>query len=610
MISVVLENRYELLDILGRGGMAEVYRAHDRRVGRDVAIKLLNARCSQDPGLLERFRQESRALARLSDPHIVTLLDNGETNDGRLYLVMERLRGETLQQRIERLCEHGERMPWAQIAEIVRQVCRALETAHAENIIHRDIKPSNLFLSAGDFVKILDFGVAKILAAEPLTGGIPGLSTESGVIYGTPHYLAPEAIAPDTYGPIGPQVDVFALGVVLYKVIAGVLPREGLPYVTVLDRTAFEDPVPPSERSRWPVDPRIDAIVMRAIARDPRDRFARVCELAESLAAVDVRTPGGRVSSPRDSPVATQSAEVGARAPGGPPASAGRLPLGVAAPAGPVGDKPDPETRPRRISAGVEHDALHGPQLARLDESGDPPTGNVLSLEAELRTTPHPRADSSLRYNVGMGLVAVTFMAVIVTAWRALPNVPERRVMPREPAVASALTVESSERAAARNAVPTDSIESGIEHEAVQPSVPDDLVQVVQPEPAAPGLPTLPSEPVPVKPVDIDKPRPKPADPVAVAATKRGLSEIASAFQKDFEECITTNTLIGETGYGMRVKLIAGPSEKHMTVIELQGSKLRRPPDVARQCVLKGLKARELPSVTAPAEIRHEFLLQ
>ncbi|MCY1013039.1 serine/threonine-protein kinase [Nannocystis pusilla] len=159
----VLGNRFRLLHRLGAGGMAEVYCARDRRLGREVAIKLLNAACSRDPGIIERFRQESSALARLSHPNIVTLLDTGETDDGRFYLVMERLRGEALSELFRRLRGRGEVVSWRRLVGMVRQVCMALQAAHSQQIVHRDIKPSNLFrlehsLEGEDMIKFSTSG--------------------------------------------------------------------------------------------------------------------------------------------------------------------------------------------------------------------------------------------------------------------------------------------------------------------------------------------------------------------------------------------------------------------------------------------------------------------
>lgn len=294
-MTVILGDRFQLLECLGKGGMAEVYRARDRRLGRDVAIKLLNAACSRDPGLIERFRKESNALAQLSHPRIVTLLDTGETYDGRFFLVMERLQGEGLDAVFHGLRCRGEVMPWSRLAGIVRQVCSALQAAHARHIIHRDIKPSNLFRleespEGEDFVKILDFGIAKILAS--VESGLPDDKvhlTASGMFVGTPHYAAPEAIEPNMYGCIGPQVDVYALGIILYQGVVGTLPYDGEPRSKILYKTVFEEPPPLCERANRPVPPSIEALVMRALARDPAQRFTSVRELSEALAAVPER---------------------------------------------------------------------------------------------------------------------------------------------------------------------------------------------------------------------------------------------------------------------------------------------------------------------------------
>ena len=299
----LLGNRFELLDRLGYGGMAEVFRARDRRLGRDVAIKLLNAKCSSDPGIIERFRQESSALAQLSHPNIVTLLDTGETDDGRFYLVMERLRGEGLNVVFRRLREQGERMPWRRLVGMVRQVCLALHAAHLRQIVHRDIKPSNLYRlddspDGEDLIKILDFGIAKFVAGAGFEDDAERVAlTHSGLFVGTAHYAAPEAIEPTMYGPVDGRADVFALGVLLYQGISGAVPHDGLPQSAILSKTALDDPPPLRERVPH-VAPAVETVVMRAIARRPKDRFASVRELADALAAVVELTWEDRVVAP------------------------------------------------------------------------------------------------------------------------------------------------------------------------------------------------------------------------------------------------------------------------------------------------------------------------
>lgn len=199
----------------------------DHRLAREVAIKPLSTNCSQDSGCFERFRQESHALAQLNHPNIVTLFDSGETADGRFYLVMERLQGQPFDATLRALRTQGKVLGWRRLVAILRPVCAALQAAHGRQIVHRDIKPSNLFLHRpgggdegdDDFVKILDFGIVKMLSgAERRPGANVHTLTSNGLFVGTPHYAAPEVVEPHFFGPVGVGADVYALGVIMYQV--------------------------------------------------------------------------------------------------------------------------------------------------------------------------------------------------------------------------------------------------------------------------------------------------------------------------------------------------------------------------------------------------------
>ncbi len=304
-----LDGRYELRARIGRGGMAEVFEAWDHRLAREVAVKLLNADCSRDSGMLARFRQESHALAQLNHPNIVTLFDSGETPDRRFYLVMERLQGQPFDATLRGLRARGEVLGWRRLLTILRPVCTALQAAHGRQIVHRDIKPSNVFLhrpGGGDegdeFVKILDFGIVKMLSgAERRPGANVNTLTSQGLFVGTPHYAAPEAVEPQIFGPVGVGADVYALGVIMYQCLAGALPFEGEARARAVYRTAYEDP--PPLRVRAPelmIAPAIEAVVMRALARRPEDRYPSVRALLAAIHDVpDEPTAPRAVVAPR-----------------------------------------------------------------------------------------------------------------------------------------------------------------------------------------------------------------------------------------------------------------------------------------------------------------------
>jgi serine/threonine protein kinase len=291
--SPLLDARYELRARIGRGGMAEVYEAWDHRLAREVAVKLLHADCSRDAGVLERFRQESHTLAQLNHPNIVTLFDSGETAERRFYLVMERLRGQPFDALLRGYRARGEVFGWRRLVAVLRPVCAALQAAHTRQIVHRDIKPSNLFLHRPgggdegdeDFVKILDFGIVKMLTgAERRPGANIHTLTSDGLFVGTPHYASPESVEPQLFGPVGVAADVYALGVIMYQCLAGVLPFEGEARARTVYLTAYEDP--PLLRDRVPellIAPAIDAVVMRALARRPEDRYPSVRALLAAI---------------------------------------------------------------------------------------------------------------------------------------------------------------------------------------------------------------------------------------------------------------------------------------------------------------------------------------
>jgi len=250
----VLRGRYALLEELGAGGMAIVYRARDEVLGRDVAVKVLSPQFAADPGFLARFEREARHVAALSHPRIVTVFDCGI--DGNTpFIVMELVAGRTLRQVLD---EIGPMSPRDAVTVAVA-VCEALEAAHAAGLIHRDIKPENIVLSGGE-VKVLDFGIAR---TQDGAG-----TTRTQAVLGTAAYLSPEQASG---GPVGPQADLYALGCVLYEMLTGTPPFTADSAVGVAYRQAHDDPGPPSAL-RTGVAPRLDWITARLLAKDPADR--------------------------------------------------------------------------------------------------------------------------------------------------------------------------------------------------------------------------------------------------------------------------------------------------------------------------------------------------
>ena len=250
----VLGGRYRLLEALGTGGMATVYRAGDEVLDREVAVKVLSPQYAADPGFLARFEREARHVARLNHPRIVTVFDCG-IDGGTPYIVMELASGRTLRGVLD---EAGQ-LPAREAAAIAAAVCEALEAAHAAGLVHRDIKPANIVLSGGQ-VKVLDFGIAR--------AGDPAGATRTQAVLGTAAYLSPEQASG---GPAGPQGDLYSLGCVLFEMLTGAPPFTGDSPVGVAYRHVHEDPGPPSARRPGLPAP-LDDITTRLLAKDPAGR--------------------------------------------------------------------------------------------------------------------------------------------------------------------------------------------------------------------------------------------------------------------------------------------------------------------------------------------------
>ncbi len=270
--------RYRLRRRLGRGGMGEVWAAWHKGLGREVAVKMLRYDFGDGHQVaLQRFRREVRATSELGHPNTVRVFDYGASDDGILYYAMELLEGENLRSLVRR---EGP-LPPARALHLVSQAARALAEAHRKGIVHRDVKPENIFvIDAGgerDFVKVLDFGIAKVV---DLRGGEEPL-TQTGVLTGTPATMSPEAI---TASEIGPPADVYGLGAVLYFMLAGRFPFEGEAASQIVAH--LHDPViPPSIKARVDIPRDLEDVVLRALAKDPADRYADAGEMAQALSA-------------------------------------------------------------------------------------------------------------------------------------------------------------------------------------------------------------------------------------------------------------------------------------------------------------------------------------
>ena len=288
---------YQLGDLLGRGGMGEVYKATHRMLARPAAIKLIRpemlAALSGESAQLavKRFRREAEAAANLRSPHTVELYDFGVTEDRTLYFVMELLDGMDLETLVR---AHGP-VPAGRVIHILRQVCESLEEAHATGLVHRDIKPANIHVGrlglTHDFVKVLDFGLVKSVAGPAREDT---LGTAAGLTPGTPAYMAPEMALGDE---VDGRADLYALGCVAYFLLTGQVVFEGDNALQMVARHLREAPVPPSRRTSLPVPPALEALVLACLAKAPADRPRSAGELGRALADIQAEPWGEEQAS-------------------------------------------------------------------------------------------------------------------------------------------------------------------------------------------------------------------------------------------------------------------------------------------------------------------------
>ncbi len=269
----------EILELLGRGGMGAVYKARQPALDRIVALKILPSRSSNDASFAERFTREARALARLNHPNIVAVYEFGQA-DGLSYFIMEHVDGVNL-----RRLQENNRLAPREALQIVSQICDALQYAHDEGVVHRDIKPENVLVDRKGRVKIADFGLAKIMSAEPEALRL----TRDDQVMGTPHYMAPEQVEkPQT---VDHRADIYSLGVVFYEMLTGELP---------LGKFA-----PPSRKAQ--IDLRLDDVVLHALEKDPERRYQQAGQVKTDLQTITTSarpplTPAGASASPAAAP--------------------------------------------------------------------------------------------------------------------------------------------------------------------------------------------------------------------------------------------------------------------------------------------------------------------
>lgn len=288
LLGTILGGTYRLTQVLGRGGMGRLYKAEHTRIGRAFAIKVLHESHADKPDAVRRFEREASALSRIRSEHVLDIIDVLRTSDGRMAIVTALLEGEDLQRRLDR----AQRLPLDLAIDLTGQLCRGLAAAHAARVIHRDLKPSNLFLESTTdgriTLKILDFGVAKLASEDDMT--------RTGVVLGTPAYMAPEQARGSAHAD--PRSDIYAVGAVLYRMLTGHMPYEEREPGTTLARLLAT--APPSPRTHAEEIPlAIEVVIQQAMARDPAERPQHALDLERTLVAVHTTEASrGAASSP------------------------------------------------------------------------------------------------------------------------------------------------------------------------------------------------------------------------------------------------------------------------------------------------------------------------
>jgi serine/threonine protein kinase len=281
LLGATLSGRYLVTRKIGQGGMGAVYEATHTLIGKRVAVKVLLEKYARREAIVQRLEQEARLASSCQNEHIIDITDFGTTEDGRTFVVMEYLDGESLAECLAR----ETRLPEQRILRIISQAASALAAAHAKGIVHRDIKPENLFLlrrKDQDFVKVVDFGISKSLRASDEAEEQPRL-TQTGMVLGTPLYMSPEQARGDD--ELDARVDVYALGVIMYEATTGRVPFIGNNYLSVISQVLNEDPKPLRE-IQPELSEELEAVVLRAMAKDRVERYASATDLLNDVTAL------------------------------------------------------------------------------------------------------------------------------------------------------------------------------------------------------------------------------------------------------------------------------------------------------------------------------------
>ncbi|MCY1065502.1 serine/threonine-protein kinase [Nannocystis sp. RBIL2] len=396
VIGTVLENRYRVLEPLGRGGMGDVYLGEDTRLRRRCALKILHAKLAEDRTSVERFLREAQMIASLDHPHIVDIYSFGEEPSGLVFFAMELLQGEDLDARLRRRAAHPFTPHDACVWAI--QIARAVACVHDSGLIHRDLKVSNVFLArrrdGEEICKLLDFGIARAEDSSELT--------ETGVTLGTPSYMSPEQIR---NANLDRRSDIYSFGVVLFKLLTGRVPFTGEPIQVAMQHCETTPPAPSSVAPAAGISPALDALVLKAMAKKPGDRFQSMQEIGQALAELLQR------EAPALAPVAAAR----------PPYDA-QTSVSQPVPTAPA-------------SSGAERVALASAPALALDAAT--PGQGAQTSPPTVAASPQPRRSRTLPALAGAGLLAAAAVAFALTRGDAPPSQPQIVAPPPAPPTAT-----------------------------------------------------------------------------------------------------------------------------------------------------------------------------
>jgi serine/threonine protein kinase len=290
LIGQVLVGRYLIHKKLGEGGMGAVYYAQHTVLEKAVALKVLHGEFARKPDLVERFMQEAKAASRIRHENVIDISDFGATPDGLVFFAMELLSGHDLHEDIARHRLGHVRIPWARSRAIFLQICSALAAAHGQGVVHRDLKPENIYLvewlGHKDFVKLLDFGIAKLTEVSDSDRKL----TRTGMLFGTPEYMSPEQARGER---VDHRVDIYAMGCILYQLVTGHVPFEAENFMGILSQhlTEAPPPIPPHVLDEIGAPPGLAGIIGRALEKDRERRFQTIDDLANAIRALDGEAP-------------------------------------------------------------------------------------------------------------------------------------------------------------------------------------------------------------------------------------------------------------------------------------------------------------------------------